>query len=284
MTQKSGAGRCDLCGSSDGQVLLRGTDRRHGTPGTFLVIRCARCGLGRTHPRPDEVAAAYPDGDYMNHLARTDLVSRAFAQTITHTVTGEWPAWLTAVAVAAVSAARLGGTLAPGARVLDVGCGSGHAVAALRRSGIDAHGIEPDEGAVDVARRSGLETVHHGTLDTFPLEPGAWDLIRFWHTLEHTPSPSDALRRAHEALRPEGRIVVGVPNLDAAARIAFGADWDGLELPRHLHHFTRASLAAMLGGTGFTDVIVRSVAIMGVLAGSLDARTRRTGIQRRGRG
>ncbi len=181
-------------------------------------------------------------------------------------------------------AARLPVPLHRGARVLDVGCGSGHGVAALRAAGVDAHGLEPDEGAVALARRAGLDTVTVGTLDDTGLEPGAWDLVRFWHTLEHTPSPSRTLEHALHGLRPGGHVVIGVPNIDAAGRIAFGSDWDGLELPRHLHHFTRASLGRMLGHVGFEGVSVRSVAVMGVLTGSIDARTRRGAHQRRGRG
>lgn len=276
------AGVCDLCGPAPSRLLLWGTDRRHGVPGRWAVLRCERCGLGRTSPRPDDLGAGYPDDHYMNHQERVDLVSRIFAGVLRRTAKGGIPRPLAHVALALVPAARLPAVLHEGARVLDIGCGTGHGVAALRAAGIDAHGLEPDEGAVRLARQAGRTTVTQGTLDENELEAGSWDLLRFWHTLEHTPSPSATLGRALRGLRPGGNVIVGVPNIDSLARIAFGPDWDGLELPRHLYHFNRASLGRMLTEVGFTGVSVRSVAVMGVLTGSFDARTRRGDRQRIG--
>jgi SAM-dependent methyltransferase len=179
-----------------------------------------------------------------------------------------------------VPAAELGGVLPRGARVLDVGAGSGHAVAALRAAGLDAHGIEPSARAVTAARVAGVDTVFQGRFEEAELEPVAWDVIRFWHTLEHLERPVEALRRARAALSPGGRVVVGVPNFGGAGRRLFGAAWDGLELPRHLHHFTPRTLARAFGVAGLTVTSMRTAPIMGVLAGSIDARTRRGDVQR----
>ena len=273
-------GICDVCGSSSARLILRGRDRRHGTVGLFEVHQCLVCGLGRTVPRPLEPGNWYPSGEYMNHSERHDLVSRTFTAVLRGTATGRWPGPAARVSLLAVPAAQLGGPLSPGARVLDVGCGSGHAVAALRAAGVDAHGVEPDSGAVEVARAAGLATVIQGTLDDVPSGDGCWDLMRFWHTLEHTPSPMSALRRTHSMLKPKGRIVLGVPNFNSSGRVFFGPDWDGLELPRHLHHFTRSSLRRALREAGFSSIDVRTAPIMGVLAGSIDARTRQDDRQR----
>lgn len=266
--------RCDVCGSTSSRPVLFATDRRHATGGRFAVHQCSACGLGTTVPRPPQTSDHYPAGEYMNHAERADLASRVFAAVARGTVTGGWPRAAARLARLAVPAADLGGPLAEGARVLDVGCGSGHAVAALRAAGLDAHGVEPDPGAVAVARAAGLTTVTEGTLDDAGAAEGSWDAVRFWHTLEHVPSPSAALRRAHALLVPGGRVVIGVPNFGGLGRAAFGPDWDGLEVPRHLHHFTRSSLSRALAGAGFATIRVRSAPVMGVLGGSIDARTR----------
>lgn len=259
--------------------MLTGTDRRHGTQGTFRLHACA-CGLVRTEPWPTDFASAYPSGEYMNHGEREGIAARVFRSVLDATATGRWPRPLAGAALAGVPAARLGGPLQPGARVLDVGAGSGHAVAAMIGAGLDAHGLEPSPDAVAVAHGAGLSTVGVGTLEDTALEERSWDLIRFWHTLEHVPSPVTALRAAHDGLRPGGRVVVGVPNFGSAGRRLFGADWDGLELPRHLHHFTPASLRAVLRAAGLAGETVRSAAVMGVLGGSIDARSRRGNRQR----
>ena len=97
--------------------------------------------------------------------------------------------------------------------------------------------------------------------------------MRLYQTLEHMPDPVDALSRARELLAPGGRVVIGVPNFGALDRRLFGASWDGLELPRHLYHFTRASLRNVLTTAGLATDSIRTVALFGLLPASLDART-----------
>jgi SAM-dependent methyltransferase len=260
--------------------VLTGRDRRHGVEGEFRVVACTGCGLARTDPVPEDLAAVYPEDEYANYGVRTDLPSRVFGAVMRGCAAGRWPRPLARGAIWLTPAAALGGPLPSGARVLDVGAGSGHAVAAMRAAGLDAHGMEPSARAVETARAAGLDTVRHGGFEDAELGAAEWDLIRFWHTLEHLREPVGALRRAHAALRPGGRVVVGVPNIGGAGGRAFRAAWDGLELPRHLHHFTPATLRRALAAAGFGGVRARTVAIMGVLAGSIDAATRRDDRQR----
>src|SRR6185437_793308 len=51
-------------GCSDGdRTILSGGDLLHGKPGTFTVLRCRRCGLMRTspRPRPESIGNYYPE-------------------------------------------------------------------------------------------------------------------------------------------------------------------------------------------------------------------------------
>jgi hypothetical protein len=52
-------------------------------------------------------------------------------------------------------------------------------------------------------------------------------------------------------LVPGGKLVVACPNIDSWAFRAFGPSWFGLDLPRHLVHFTPATLRDMLTAGGF---------------------------------
>jgi hypothetical protein len=91
--------------------------------------------------------------------------------------------------------------------------------------------------------------------------------------LEHVPDPVDALRRVRALLARGGRVVIGVPNFGSLGRRVFGASWDGLELPRHLHHFTRISLGLALAEAHLEASSMRTVALFGVLPASIDAAT-----------
>jgi 2-polyprenyl-3-methyl-5-hydroxy-6-metoxy-1,4-benzoquinol methylase len=267
----AGSDPCALCGGIGASVALYGTDHREGMGGWFTVLVCSGCGLGRVDPWPDDPMAWYPDG-YQQHTAQT-VTGRVVEASINATASRRLPAAVRRAATALVPDADMGGRLRPGARVLDVGAGNGAAVRALRASGVDAYGIEPEEQAVAAARAAGVETVLVGTLEENPLAGERWDVVRMNQVLEHLSDPVDALRRSSELLAPGGRVVIGVPNFGSLARRVFGGSWDGLELPRHLHHFTRETLRLVFARAGLQVLSLRSVALFGVLPASIDAAT-----------
>jgi 2-polyprenyl-3-methyl-5-hydroxy-6-metoxy-1,4-benzoquinol methylase len=267
----AGSRPCALCGVTDGSLALYGTDHREGMGGWFSVVVCSGCGLGRVDPWPDDPMAWYPEA-YQQHTAQT-VTGRVVEASINGTAARRLPATVRRAATALVPDADMGGPLDPGTRVLDVGAGNGAAVRALRASGVDAHGIEPEERAVAAARAAGVETVRVGTLEENPLAGERWDVVRMNQVLEHMPDPVDALRRARELLAPGGRVVIGVPNFGSLGRRVFGGSWDGLELPRHLHHFTPETLGLALAKADLEMRSLRSVALFGLLPASIDAAT-----------
>lgn len=99
----------------------------------------------------------------------------------------------------------------PGARILEMGCGTGSNLALLQRYGrVDA--VEPDDPARALAsRRSGIP-VKGGLLpDGVDLADGAYDLIVLLDVLEHIPDDLGALKALRPKLATGGRILVTVP-------------------------------------------------------------------------
>jgi SAM-dependent methyltransferase len=173
--------------------------------------------------------------------------------------------------------AETGGAMRPGMKVLDVGAGTGGAVLAFRQAGHEAWGVEPSARAVEVAHEQGNRWVLHGSLDALlhddGLPDGPWDVIRMSQVLEHVPDPLATLGEIRALLAPGGRLIVGVPNIRSLAARATRGSWDGLEMPRHLVHYDRDSLTWVLALAGFRVASMRTTPLMGVLAGSVDART-----------
>ena len=261
---------CDLCGSRGSRVLFETQDRRFGTSGRFTIVECAACGLVRTEPKPADLADAYPH-DYYTHAAPRKPTRRVSARVLRAygLTTGGSPL---VRALEAALADRLLPGLPPGppGRLLDVGCGSGQMLLALEVAGWDGHGIEIDPHAVAAARAAGLANVRTGDLLDAEYEPESFDAVRFWHSLEHVRSPRAHLRAAHRVLRRGGSLTIGVPNFRSLLSRMFRDRSFYLDVPRHLWHFDRATLARLVSACGFQALQVRlrtgSQPLLGTLA------------------
>lgn len=220
---------CAACGvvEASPRFAIEGLDAR--------IVVCAACGSGRLHPLPDEseLASFYPPAYYGDEGAK-------FRGAI------EW-------LVRAISARHvrfLTGGLAPGARVLDLGCGRGLTLAALAARGFDAHGVERSAVAARGADARAQVRIAP-TLAAAGYPSGHFDAVLIWHVLEHLREPGPTLAEVHRVLRPGARLVVAVPNFSSWQARWAGPAWFHLDPPRHLHHFSLAALRGLVRRCGF---------------------------------
>ena len=197
----------------------------------FRLARCSRCGLRWLLDPPvgEELADFYVSGFYGTAAPRGGPLATAL-----HGLNN------------AIRLRELR-DVAPG-RLLDVGCGKGRFLAAARDAGWDVVGVEFAPDLAASARLQGVE-VHAGDFLEVPLD-GDFDVITMWHVLEHLPDPAKAIARAVELLRPGGRLVVSVPNIDSLQARVGGEDWLHVDLPRHLFHFNPRSLSTLVRRAG----------------------------------
>ena len=87
---------------------------------------------------------------------------------------------------------------------------------------------------------------------TFPRE--SFDVITCFDVLEHLYEPRRVMARVGEWLKPGGIFYVLVPNIDSAESRVFGSYWHGLELPRHLFHYSPAALQCLAESAGLQVV------------------------------
>ena len=140
--------------------------------------------------------------------------------------------------------------ICPETRILDIGCGTGRMGNDLEETfSCKVFGIEPNESAAQLARNKGMR-VHTGVLGDFNCGE-RFDLVLLIHVLEHLVDPVSDLRRIHQLLKPTGKLVIAVPNVNALERKIFAKYWDGWDIPRHVQHFSSESLRYILEKTGF---------------------------------
>jgi 2-polyprenyl-3-methyl-5-hydroxy-6-metoxy-1,4-benzoquinol methylase len=196
----------------------------------FEVGACHACGALRTLPDvPDDQIGPYYGAAYYGFGNRrfNPLMERA------------------TIEFRKQRARRFAAHMKERGRVLDVGCGRGLTLAALRELGLEPYGVEQSDEAAWHAR----EVLHLDvSTDLFAehLEPGTFRGVFFWHSLEHIRRADLAIERAAQLLAPGGALCVAVPNSDSLQARVFGRHWFHLDVPRHYHHFTHQTLTQLL--------------------------------------
>jgi SAM-dependent methyltransferase len=125
------------------------------------------------------------------------------------------------------------------ARILEVGCGTGHNLPMLGAFGhVDA--IEIDEAARDIAsQRLGHPVLNAPLPELSGLGSGSYDLIAILDVLEHIEADREALVSLASRLRPGGRILITVP--------AHPWMWSAHDVVNHHHRrYTRRALRAVV--------------------------------------
>jgi SAM-dependent methyltransferase len=123
-------------------------------------------------------------------------------------------------------------------------------------------GIEALSAAADSATSRGVPTLVADLAGTVPLESGKYDLVLCVDVLEHLLDPTHCLEEARRILKPDGLLVVNVPNhfsLSGRLRIILGSGIDSIEFfPQHadwdyphVRFFRHSSIIALLGSCDF---------------------------------
>jgi len=130
-------------------------------------------------------------------------------------------------------------------KILDLGCGDGSFLTAAKRRGWNVFGTELNPSELLDSTITVYETTEAAR------EESPFDCITMWHSLEHFPDPVVALRDLRQMLTPNGILMIAVPNANGAQARLFGRYWLAGDVPRHLQHFSEASLLETAKRNGF---------------------------------
>ncbi|MBI3192855.1 MAG: class I SAM-dependent methyltransferase [Ignavibacteriae bacterium] len=226
---------CGICGGRNLDHLFWSTDfSRKTTQEQWSVSQCKDCTIVQTTPRPsiEELSRYYPDFYY----PIGDVSTKYFKRYIMRYQKDK---------VEKISRFRRNG------KVLDIGCGVGFFLKEASDTGYESEGIELSSLAANIGKeRWKLEIVNSDFL-SYPYSPSTFDIVTLWHVLEHFDQPVKVLQKVNQILKPGGLLVIAVPNIQSIQAKIFRSHWYGVDVPRHLYHFTPASLTSIVEPCGF---------------------------------
>lgn len=227
---------CPLCEGNRFEQVYLARDRHYGISGSYRIVRCSECWLMFLNPMysSEELAPLYP-ADY--YAYQDNLITDGWKHFIKRML-------------------RYGtGTQDPKfakpGRMLDIGCGSGWFIHNMQDRGWEAYGVEINDVAAQMGRSKWGLKIFSGTLKqaNFPAEH--FDYIRSNHSFEHISDPNETLDEIRRILRPDGKLLIGVPNVAGFNARVFRQYWWYLGAPVHPFNYSARTLSALLGNHSF---------------------------------
>ena len=118
------------------------------------------------------------------------------------------------------------------ARILDYGCGTGELVKYLNTRGFNAEGYEPNKKAKQALKENNIASIN--SLQNIDYQ---YDIITFFHVLEHLHNPIETLQYLLKYLKPKGSLILALPNYGSWDAKHYKKLWAAYDVPRHLWHF-----------------------------------------------
>jgi 2-polyprenyl-3-methyl-5-hydroxy-6-metoxy-1,4-benzoquinol methylase len=169
-----------------------------------------------TSPQPslDNLGKYYESVDYISHTdSKRSLFEKAY-----HFVKG----------IALKNKLKLiNSSSSSKGKLLDIGAGTGDFLLTAKENGWKTIGVEPSEKAKAIAIQKGIQFV----VSTQELESHSFDVITMWHVLEHVPNLDNQIKELKRLIKPNGTIIIAVPNFKSYDAKYYGKFWAAYDVP-----------------------------------------------------
>ena len=230
---------CPQCGGKHLKHVMTCTDfYASGEP--FELYSCEDCQFTFTQEFPTGAAIDnyYESSDYISHSDTQKGIMNGVYHQVRKYMLGR------KARLVAKEARRTSGML------LDIGTGTGYFASAMTKRGWEVEAIEKNARARAFAKQKfNLNVKPETALDTF--EPHSFDVITLWHVLEHLENLNETWDRLYELLTNKGILIIAVPNPASYDAEKYGSHWAAYDVPRHLWHFTPATIQLFGSKHGF---------------------------------
>lgn len=222
---------CALCQGFQHELIYTTKDRHYGIKGEFNIYKCKSCELVFIKPllSESELNELYPQNyyayqDFKDKSSLLQRINRRFVLKIgTRDPKFEKPG-----------------------KMLDVGCGSGKFLYSQREKGWETYGVEVSKAAAEFGRKAAGLDIFGGNLVDAAFESNTFDYVRSNHSFEHITNPGEVLDEVYRILKPGGKLMIGVPNINGLAAKMFGKYWWYLGAPVHPFNYSDKTLPRVL--------------------------------------
>lgn len=202
---------------------------------SFQLLYNAEYDMLETHPKPKEnnLNRYYQSEEYISH---TDSKRNLFEKTY-HVVRQ----------LALRNKVKLINKFNQGndKELLDIGCGTGDFLNKAFENGWNIYGIEPNEKARAIANDKTNNHVFDS--ETLFKIDHKFDVITLWHVLEHVSDLENYINQIKSLLKPNGIVVIAVPNFKSYDAKHYKSFWAAYDVPRHLWHFSKKAVSKLFG-------------------------------------
>jgi 2-polyprenyl-3-methyl-5-hydroxy-6-metoxy-1,4-benzoquinol methylase len=133
---------------------------------------------------------------------------------------------------------------------IDVGCGNGHLLSTVAKSGWKVYGTEFTDTAVQICNSKGI-SMQEGKLNLDNYKAGSFDIVSSIEVIEHINNLHEEIDNFRTLLRKGGLLYITTPNYNSISRHLLKSQWSIVEYPEHLCYFTPSSLHQLLTMHGF---------------------------------
>lgn len=154
------------------------------------------------------------------------------------------------------------GRVAPGAKIFELGCGSGATAAMLSELGYTITAVDPSASGIQLAKEaySHIRFAERSAYDDLADEFGVFDAVVSLEVLEHCYWPRKFSDTVLALLKPGGIAVLSTPfhgywkNLALGITNNFDSHWSPLWDNGHIKFWSEKTLRCLLEERGFTEV------------------------------
>jgi 2-polyprenyl-3-methyl-5-hydroxy-6-metoxy-1,4-benzoquinol methylase len=214
--------RCPICGLDESKVFLNSKDYSTSKE-SFSIRECGSCSFRFTSPIPaeDKIGEYYQSKEYISHTdSSAGLMNKVYRL-------------VRKLAIKKKEQLARNGVLDKS--LLDIGCGTGDFLSFCKTNGWNVLGLEPDNGARAICKEKQVETHHIDHLHHLP--ESSFSVVTMWHVLEHVYHLNRDFNQIRKILKPEGKLIIAVPNCSSHDAQKYGKFWAAYDLPIHLYHF-----------------------------------------------